>query len=77
MTTTLRTNDGVYLTALTPAALVHELHKMSLSPAPTDAEFMHRMAARVALTSGKKISARSPEEFIRCLIAAGALIEED
>ena len=72
----MRTNDGIVLTGLTPEEIVRELHKMSRSPCATDAEFMHQMAGRVALTSGKKVSARNAEEFVRSCVAAGALVED-
>ena len=70
----MRTREGEYLHSSTPAELVHELHKMSRSPCPTDTEFMRQMAARAALQTGKKVSCRNAEEFIGCLLAVGLLI---
>ncbi len=72
----MRTNDGLELTCTTPEDIVRELHKSSRSPCATDAEFMRAMAGRVALTTGKRISARSPEEFVRRLVVVGVLLEE-
>lgn len=72
----MRTNDGVELTGRTPAEIVRELHKMSRSPCPTDAEFMAQMAARVALATGKRVSSATYEEFVRSLVAVGSLLDE-
>lgn len=72
----MRTNDGIELRGQTPEELLRELHKTSRAPCATDAEFMHQMAGRAALQTGKRISARSVDEFIRSLVAAGILIDE-
>lgn len=73
----MRTNDGIELLGHTPEEILRELHKMSRSPCATDAEFMHQMAGRVALATGKKVSARSAEEFVQSMVAVGALLEDD
>lgn len=72
----MRTHDGTVLINTTPSGIVAELHKMSRTQYATDTEFMAQMAARAALQTGKKISARTAEEFVRSLIAAKLLIEE-
>ncbi|MND03071.1 hypothetical protein D3C83_227180 [compost metagenome] len=72
----MRTREGEYLHSSTPTELVRELHKMSRSPCPTDAEFMRQMAGRAALQTGKKVSCRNAEEFIGCLLAVGLLIDD-
>lgn len=72
----MRTNDGTELTGRTPAEIVRELHKMSRAPCATDAEFMHQMAGRVALTIGQRIPSTTTEEFVAALIACGTLLEE-
>lgn len=76
MTATYRTQDGVTLFATTPEDLVRELHKLSLSPCPTDAEFMRQTTARVSLQTGLRIAAHPAAAFIRGLVAAGLLIED-
>ena len=72
----MRTNDGIELRGGTPEEIVRELHKMSRAPCATDAEFMHQMAGRVALQTGKRISAATAAEFVRSLVAVGLLTEE-
>ncbi len=72
----MRTREGEELSGRTPAELVRELHKMSRSPCPTDAEFMRQMAARAGLQTGKRVSCANPEEFVGCLLAVGLLIDD-
>ena len=72
----MRTREGEELHGRTPTEIVRELHKMSRSPCPTDAEFMRQMAARAGLQTGKKVSCRNAEEFVGCLLAVGLLIDD-
>lgn len=72
----MKTNDGIELTGRTPAELVRELHKMSMSPAADDVQFMDQMAGRCLLQTGKRCRSWPAEDFIADLIAAGILVDE-
>ena len=72
----LRTKDGNWLVNTTPEGIVAELHKMSHTQYATDVEFMHQMAGRAALQTGKRVSAATATEFVRSLVAVGLLTEE-
>ena len=68
-----KTNDGTVIRAKDAADFVRQLHETSMTPAPTDTEFMAEVAERtMTLTVGaSKIRWDSPEAFLTDLLKLG------